>query len=569
MPTYDVPEAPDAPKLETYHFHEQDWDSYEQLVDSFEWEIPEEFNVATYICDRWAEAEPDRVALHIKDDPRGQGEYTFGEIQAAANRLANYLEEEGVERGDRIGVNVPQKPEAVVGHLAAWKLGAVSVPLSTLFGPDALQYRLNDCSATACIIDESTVDVYRSVRDELDDLTTALTVGDVDQNDGEVDFWAAQEGHSEEFETRTTASDDDLTIFYTSGTTGEPKGVRHAHRMLLGHLPLFSSWFMNLELTGDDVYWTPASWTWMGGLGIVVLPAMFYGVPTVGWNEQFDGKDVFELIETYEITNYWIPPTALRMMMEEKEAAERHDVSSVRAITSGGESLGKTIVDWVKETFEGAAIHEGYGQTEANMVVGGCEPLDAVRQGKIGKAAPGQEVQILDPDTAEPTVEPGEVGEIGIWYENNPVCLKEYWNKPEKTDAKVQDGWLLTEDLGKMDEDGYLEFVSRKDDVIISSGYRIGPEEIEDSLAGHEAVADAGIIGVPDDKRGEVPKAYVKLSEGYEPSESLAEELQQHVKERLAKYEYPRQLEFIDELPKTATGKIRRADLEKKHEESS
>jgi acetyl-CoA synthetase len=336
--------------------------------------------------------------------------------------------------------------------------------------------------------------------------------------------------------------------------------------MLLGHLPLFASWFLSLELTEDDVYWTPASWTWMGGLGIVVLPAMFYGMPTVGWNEQFEPEDVFELVETYEITNYWIPPTALRMMMQEEEAAAQHDVSSVRTITSGGESLGKTIIDWVNETFEGADIHEGYGQTEVNMIVGGCEPLGVQRPGKIGKPAPGQEIRILDPDTAEPTVESGEIGEIGVKYEGNPACFKEYWNKPQKTDAKVQDGWLLMEDLGTMDEDGYVEFVSRKDDVIISSGYRIGPEEIEDSLAGHDAVADAGVIGIPDETRGEVPKAYIKLADGHSASEPLKQELKDHVKDRLAKYEYPRELEFIDELPKTATGKIKRVALENEYE---
>lgn len=566
---YQIPETPDAPKLEAYHLYEQEWESYEALTGSFEWELPEKFNVARYTCDRWAREQPDRTALQIKNDPRGNGEYTFGEVHAAANQLAHYFESEGIARGDRVGVNVPQKAEAVIAHLAAWKLGAVSVPLSTLFGPDALRYRLDDSGATACLVDDSTVDVYRKVADDLDALETVLTVGDVEEAGDETGFWDALDGHSDQFETVQTAAEDDMTVFYTSGTTGDPKGVRHAHRMLLGHLPLFTSWFLSLELTDEDVYWTPASWTWMGGLGIVVLPAMYFGMPTVGWNEQFEPEDVFELVEDYSITNFWIPPTALRMMMQEEQAATRHDVRSVRTITSGGESLGKTIIDWVNDTFEGADIHEGYGQTEANMIVGGCEPLDVLRPGKIGKEAPGQEIAILDAETAEPTVETGDVGEIGVKYDGNPACFKAYWNKPAKTDAKTQNGWLLTEDLGTMDEDGYLEFVSRTDDVIISSGYRIGPEEVEDSLAGHEAVADAGVIGIPDDRRGEVPKAYVKLADGYDPAGSLKSELKDHVKDRLAKYEYPRELAFIDELPQTATGKIRRVDLEERHESGS
>ena len=398
----------DVPKLDAYHLYEREWDSYEQLKESFEWELPEEFNVAAYACDRWAETDPDRVALYIEEDPQGQGEYTFGEIQAAANQLANYLESEGVERGDRVGINVPQKPEAVIGHLAAWKLGAISLPLSTLFGPDALRYRLEDSAASACIVDSSTIDVFRSVRDGLDDLETVLTVGNVESGyrDDETDFWTAQKNRSENFETVTTSPDDDIAIFYTSGTTGAPKGVRHGHRVLLGELPLFVPWFMNLELTEDDVYWTPGAWTWMGGLFNVVLPAMFYGVPTVGWNERFDPESAFELIETYEITNCWIPPTALRMMMQEKGAAERYDVSSVRVLASGGESLGETIVDWVKEVFDGTAVHEGYGQTEANMTAAAAKRSTQFVKGRSASPRPDTMCESLTPIPPNPLLGP-------------------------------------------------------------------------------------------------------------------------------------------------------------------
>jgi acetyl-CoA synthetase len=269
------------------------------------------------------------------------------------------------------------------------------------------------------------------------------------------------------------------------------------------------------------------------------------------------------IIERYDVTNYFAPPTALRMMAQ-LDATDRWDVSSVRVIPSGGESLGQSIVEWAEEVFDGAAVHEAYGQTEANMTVGDCTKLLDSRDGKIGPVGPGHEVSIVDPETAEPTVDRGETGEIAVRYEGNPVCFKEYWNKPEATAGKVENGWLLTEDLGRMDEDGFVEFVSRKDTVIISAGYRIGPVEIEEALSAHEAVADAGVIGVPDDERGEVPKAFVTLAPGYDPSAELADRLRKDVRERLAAYEYPREIEFVDELPKTSSGKIRRASLEER-----
>jgi acetyl-CoA synthetase len=248
-------------------------------------------------------------------------------------------------------------------------------------------------------------------------------------------------------------------------------------------------------------------------------------------------------------------------MMMQVADTDRFDVDALRTIASGGESLGQTIVDWAEATFDGAAVHEGYGQTEANMLAGDCTSLTPFKEGLIGPPAPGHDLAIVDPETAEPTVATGEVGEIAVRYAGNPVCFKEYWGKPEATNAKVQNGWLLTEDLGWMDDAGYVGFESRTDDVIISAGYRIGPEEVEDAIAGHPGVADAGVIGVPDDERGEVPKAYVVPAAGATPDDDLRDAIRDHVRERLAAYEYPREVTFIDELPKTATGKVRRASL--------
>jgi acetyl-CoA synthetase len=550
-------------RLDAYHFYEDDWDSYEGLREAFEWEVPERFNMAVYCCDRWAETDDERVALYAEADDGTSETYTFAETRDVTNRLANYLREQGVERGDRVGVNAPQCPETVFGHLAAWKLGAVSVPLSTLFGPDAVAYRLSDCDAVAAVVDASNIENVREARDSLPGLDTVLTVGvdDPDTGAGEADLWDAIADHDPTFEPVETAAEDDAIFIYTSGTTGDPKGVRHAHRMLLGHLPLFVTTFGNMRMAETDVFWTPAEWAWIASLFDVVFPGLYYGRPVVAYDGgQFDPEEAFRIVETYDVTNFFAPPTALRMMMQ-VEDTDRFDADSLRTIASGGESLGQSIVDWAQDTFGGTAVHEGYGQTEANMLVGDCTALTEFREGYIGRAGPGHEVTIVDPDTAEPTVDPGEVGEIALRYEGNPVCFVEYWNKPEKTERKVQNGWLLTEDLGTMDEDGYVAFKSRKDDVIISAGYRIGPEEVEDSVAGHEAVADAAVIGVPDDERGQVPKAFVVVAPGLEADDDLRESIRQHVRDRLAKYEYPREIEFVDDLPKTATGKVRRKPL--------
>lgn len=544
-------------RLDAYHFYEEDWDSYEELREAFEWEVPEKFNIAAYICDRWAEKRG-RTAVFAEDAAGDEDVYTFWRLQKEANRLANYLRSQGVERGDRVGVNLNQRPETLVAHVACWKLGAVSVPLSLLFGPDAIEHRLGDCDAVACVVEAANLD---SVRDaDLPALETVLTLGDVDHRDDEVDLEAAMDGESRHFETVDTDAEDDAVIIYTSGTTGPPKGVRHAHRFVLGHLPVAGQSYLGEGTTEGSVSWTPVEWSWVGSLFSVVVPTLYYGQPIVAYaGGQFDPHEAFRILEKYGVTNFSGPPTAVRMMMQVDDVD--YDFSALRNVGSGGEAVGESIREWAIETFGVDAVEVGYGQTEANLIVADCAELAPVKRGKMGLAGPGHEITILDEDTREP-LDPGEVGEIAIRYEGDPICFKEYWNRPEKTERKVQNGWLLTEDLGTVDEDGYFEFVGRTDDVIISSGYKIGPEEVEETLATHEAVADAGVIGVPDDERGQIPKAFVVTTE--EPDGTLREELQEHVRDNLASYEYPREIEFIDELPRTSTEKVRRRDLRKR-----
>ncbi|UHQ95200.1 acyl-CoA synthetase [Haloterrigena alkaliphila] len=546
-------------RIGQYHFYERDWDSYERLRDSFEWEVPEQFNMAEYVCDRWAR-ERGRVAFFADDESGDSRTLTFRDVQLDANRLANHLSEAGVTAGDRIGICLGQRPEAAIAHIAAWKLGAVSVPLSTQFGDDALAYRLDDCRATACIVGESSVETLRSIRDDLEALETVLTVG-TDPAPTETAWDAAMGQSSRRFETAETNADDDAIIIYTSGTTGDPKGVLHAHQLLFGNLPAFAEGFLEDGTTDGTVFWTPVEWSWIGSLFSLVMPALYYGRPVVAYDtDRFDAESAFELLERYEVTDLGAPPTALRMMMQIDDPAERYDLKSVRRVGAGGEAVGESVVDWVRETFDGVTVEELYGQTEANLLVADCRSLKRPRSGTIGLAVPGHEVAIVDPETAEPIDEPGEIGEIAVRYEDNPVCFEEYWEKPELTERKVQNGWLLTEDLGSVDEDGFFSFEGRKDDVIITSGYRVSPEELEETITGHDAVADVAVIGVPDEERGTVPKAFV-VAVDERPRTELKETLGTRVKDRLAPYEYPREIEFIDDLPKTSTGKVRRQSL--------
>ncbi len=542
-------------RLDAYRFHERAWASYDALSEGFEWTVPARFNIAAYCCDRWAEARPDAPAL-IADSGGEPETVTYADLDARASRLARFLREAGVARGDRVGVNAPQCVETAVAHLACWKLGAVSVPLSTLFGSDAIRYRLADAGAVAAVVHPEALGAYRKARADVDTLATTVVI-DSTARGSEVTFGDVVGGRDPGFEATETDAEDDAVLIYTSGTTGDPKGVRHAHRMLLGHLPLFLTTFCNLELRDDDTFWTPSEWAWIASLFDVVVPACYYG-RTVVVDETggaFEPSRAFDVLDRHGVTNFFAPPTALRMMMQTDR-----EVDSVRVVASGGESLGERIAAWAAESFGGAVVHEGYGQTEANMIVGDCTALAESREGYIGRPGPGHEVAILDDDGERLPAD--EVGEIAVRYDDDPVCFREYWNDPETTAAKVQDGWLLTEDLGRMDADSYLAFEARKDDVIISGGYRIGPVEIEESLAGHPAVADAAVIGVPDEERGEVPKAFVVLTDGYASTDETRDRLREHVRERLAQYEYPREIEFRTELPTTATGKLRRASLE-------
>ena len=530
--------------------------TYDEVYNAFHWDIPEFYNIGVDICDKWAHQRY-RLALMYEDEKGGVERYTFWDLKRLSNGLANGLKAHGIETGDRIGIMLPQSPEAGIAHIATYKMGAVVIPLFTLFGTEALEYRLSNSEAKGIVIDEANLPKVLEIKDKLPHLK-AIILARGKAPETVLNFWELIEKGSSSFETLNTRADDPAFISYTSGTTGPPKGAFHAHRVLLGHLPgiQFPHNFFPKE---DDLFWTPADWAWMGGFMDVLLPSWHYGIPVVAHRaKKFDPEEVFHLLAKYGIRNAFMPPTALKMMRQVKDPRSRHDYS-MRTIGSGGESLGEELLEWGRDVM-GLTINEFYGQTEVNLVVGSCSEVMEIRPGSMGKAIPGHKVEVVD-DSGIP-VPPETIGEIAIKRPDPVMCI-EYWKNPVATKEMYINDWWLTGDLAKKDEDGYFWFVGRKDDVITSSGYRIGPAEIEDCLMKHPSVSMVAVIGSPDKVRTEVVKAFIVLKSEVAPSTEIEENIKKFVKVRLAAHEYPREIEFVSELPMTATGKIMRKELKK------
>jgi acetyl-CoA synthetase len=524
--------------------------SYQALLHQFRWQVPARYNIGVDVCDR---QDPDALALVYLDESGGARRFSFGEIRALSNRFANALAAAGLGRGDRIGILLPQAVETAVAHVAAWKAGLISVPLFTLFGEDALEFRLANSGARALVTDGAGLAKIAAIRDRLPELEQVYTIDG--KGDGATEFHAALARASDEFAPVDTASDDPAIIIYTSGTTGNPKGALHAHRVLLGHLP-------GVELPHEffpqpgDLFWTPADWAWIGGLIDVLLPSWHHGVAVVAYRaRKFDPEESFRLMAEHGVRNVFLPPTALKLMRQAGLGPRRG--LALRTVASGGETLGGELLDWGRATF-GVTINEFYGQTECNLLVGNAAGLFPVRPGSMGRPIPGHDIAIVDDEGR--AVKPGETGNVGV-RRPDPVMFLEYWRNPEATRAKFAGESLVTGDLARQDHDGYLWFVGRSDDLITSAGYRIGPGEIEDCLMKHPAVALAAVIGVPDPMRTEAVKAFLVLKPGHDGTLALAREVQDFVKSRLAAHEYPRHVEFVDGLPMTATGKIIRRAL--------
>jgi acetyl-CoA synthetase len=528
--------------------------SYTGTREAFRWQIPERYNMGIDVCDKFADITPNAPALIDILEDGSPRPYSYLELKRLSNRLANTLLANGLSAGDRVGILLPQCPETALTHIACYKAGLIAVPLFTLFGEDALEYRLANSAATAIVTDRENMPKINAIKARLNDLRLILSIDGAEP--GVRDFHALLFSASDAFTPVDSLAEDPALLIFTSGTTGPPKGALHAHRTLLGHFPGVQFMHDFFPKAGDR-FWTPADWAWAGGLLDVLLPSLALGKSVLIYRgRKFDPEDTYRLLADHEVRNSFLPPTALKLMRQVERPHERWNFA-LRSIFTGGEAMGAELMDWGRETF-GFTINEGYGQTECNLVVGNCASIMAARPGSMGKPVPGHDVAIIDEHGD--VLPPGVTGSIAV-RAPDPVMFLSYWGNPEATADKFFGDWLLTGDIGQTDEDGYIWFLGRDDDVITSAGYRIGPSEIEDCLMSHPAVLLAAAIGKPDPIRKEIIKAFIVPNDGVEPDDTLTEEIRAHVRNRLSAHEYLREIEFVDSLPMTATGKIIRREL--------
>ncbi|HET7794159.1 MAG TPA: AMP-binding protein, partial [Rhizobacter sp.] len=555
--------------------------AYDQLHRGFHWKLPKRFNIADVCCGRWARETPEAVAVFYEHENGQTLQCDYASLQAQANRLSHALQRLGVGHGDRVAIVMPQRIETAIAHIAIYQLGAVAMPLSMLFGPEALAYRLQHSEAGVALVDESSIANLRAARAECPLLRSVVAVGGA-QGQGDADWTTLLAREPASFHAQVTHADDAAVLIYTSGTTGPPKGALIPHRALIGNLSGFvcsQNWFPQR----GDVFWSPADWAWTGGLMDALLPTLYFGHPIVAYQGRFTPEKAFDLMARYGVTNTFLFPTALKAMMKAvPQPLERYDLK-LRAIMSAGEAVGDAVFGYCQQQL-GVTVNEMFGQTEINYVVGNCgqyvdttgspHPAWPARPGSMGRPYPGHRIAVIDDEGREcPRGTPGDVAvhRRDIHGQPDPIFFLGYWKNDDATRAKFtgdpNDSWCRTGDTAVMDEDGYLWYQGRSDDVFKAAGYRIGPSEIENCLVKHAAVANAAVVPKPDAERGAVVKAYVVLAAGHSGTPALVEELQRHVRGQLAPYEYPKEIEFIDALPMTTTGKVQRKILRLQEEE--
>ncbi len=535
-------------------------DRYSQEYAAFRWRVPGDFNIADWVCRRWC-GDAGRLALRWEDEDGSEAAFTFAQLQSQANRLSNALAALGVGRGDRVALILPQRPETVVTYLAVFQMGAIAVPLSFLFGPEALEYRLENSGARVAIADPQTLPNLWAARARLSRLEHVFGVAGA-REAGTLDWEATLAKAADRFEPVPTRAADPAAIIYTSGTTGPPKGALLPHAVLIGNLPGFEYSHDGFPRDGD-FFWSPADWAWTGGLWDALMPTLYHGRAILGYRGRFDAERAFHLLDKHRVRNAFLFPTALKMMMRDVPSPRGRHALALRSMMSGGEPLPPAVLQWAREAL-GVTVNEIFGQTEMNYIVGNSQALWPVVPGSMGRPYPGHRIAVIDAGGHE--VPRGVVGEVAVNRNGSdgtpdPVFFLEYWRNPEATAAKYAGDWCRTGDEASMDERGYLWYQGRADDMFKSAGYRIGPAEIENCLAKHPAVANCAVVPSPDETRGSVVKAFVLLAPGHAPSEALKEELRAHVKTHLAPFQQPRRIEFVGELPMTTTGKVQRRVL--------
>jgi acetyl-CoA synthetase len=554
-------------------------DAYQELYQRFRWRVPAQFNWFEACCNRWARLTPTATALICEGENGVVARHGYAELRDSALVIAAALQSLGVARGDRVAIVMPQRFETAVAQMAVSALGAVAMPLSMLFGPEALQYRLDDSEAKVAIVDESAVDALLTVAGSCPALAHVVAVGGA-AGRGSLDWEAALRTPHAPITPAITLADDPAVLIYTSGTTGPPKGALIPQRALIGNLTGFvcsQNWYPHRA----GAFWSPADWAWTGGLMDALLPTLYFGGTIIGFNGRFAPERAFELMVRHGVTHSFLFPTALKAMM--KAFPQGSPGLKLQAIMSAGEAVGDAVFGYCREHL-GVTVNEMFGQTEINYIVGNCGHfVDAqgrehagwpARAGSMGRGYPGHRVAVIDDAGRE--LPPGEAGDVAVHRRDvhgdlDPIFFLGYWKRDDATRAKYtgdpMSSWCRTGDMAVCDRDGYLWYQGRGDDMFKAAGYRIGPSEVENCLVKHSAVANAAVVPKPDAERGAVVKAYVVLAPGFTGDAALVEQLQHHVRGRLAPYEYPKEIEFIDALPMTTTGKVQRRVLRLREEE--
>ena len=561
-------------------------DHYADLHGRFGWQVPRRFNMAAVCSRRWA-ADPataQQTAVIATAPGQPDRHHSYAELQQQANRLSSALAALGVRRGDRVAIVMPQRFETAVAYMAVLQMGAVGMPLSQLFGPEALEFRLQDSEAVVAICDGSTLAAVQSVSGNCPQLRALIAVEA--PAPGALAWSDLLASASDRFKAVDTLADEAAVLIYTSGTTGNPKGALIPHRALIGNLTGFvcsQNWFgfdpFDATKPSQAVFWSPADWAWTGGLMDALLPSLYFGRPIVAFNGRFSPQAAFELMERHGVTHTFLFPTALKAMMKAYPQPRKQFRVQLQAIMSAGEAVGDAVFAYCRKQL-GVTVNEMFGQTEINYIVGNCARLYPAKPGSMGKGYPGHRVAVIDDEGHEcPVGVPGDVAvhRLDVHGDPDPIFFLGYWKNEAATRAKftgdMASSWCRTGDMAVRDAEGYLWYQGRADDVFKAAGYRIGPGEIENCLVKHPAVANAAVVPKPDAERGAVVKAYVVLAQEYlaaQPGRAagdaafeqrLVAELQAHVKGKLAPYEYPKEIEFVESLPMTTTGKVQRRVL--------
>jgi acetyl-CoA synthetase len=527
--------------------------TYEEMVRSFRWEVPARYNIAVDTVDKH---EPDRPAMLWEDYLGNERRVTFGDLKQMSNRIANVLRGLGVERGDRVAVLLPSMPETAAAFIAVYKLGGILLSLSQLYGDDGIAHRLADSQAKVLITDGNNRPRLEGMRDRVETLGRVLVTKPGDSLTGDdIDLDEAMADASSDFTPVDTAADDPAQLYYSSGTTGQAKGILHAHRYLLAH----NEFEFCHDVRDDEIFHSTGEWAWIAGIVPGLLGPWRFGVPVAVFQRKggYDPEQTLYTLEKYKVGNMFTTPTALRAMTEVKNPGSNYDIN-LRITCSAGEPLNPEVIRWFEGQF-GIKVFDYYGLTESYPLCGNY-PTEEVRMGSMGRPLPGWEIALLDTESGEP-VPTGELGEICLKARSNPHYPLGYWNRPEDTEEVFGGDYFHTKDVARLDEDGYVWYEGRADDVIISAGYRIGPFEVESAIVELPEVIEAAAVGSPDEKRGNIVKAFVKLAPGTAESDELIKRIQDHVRDSYAAYAYPREVEFVSDLPKTLTGKIRRIEL--------